>query len=192
MPWSDAGLHNGSLHLTARDRDVRTSRLTLVPWTIELVDAFIENDQEAAERSLRVRFPEPFGPPPETGDILQFFRDSIEYDASNGAFVVRMMLRTEDRMAVGNIGLVAPDEAGRSMYGYSVYPEFEGNGYASEAAKALVEFGLTLDSVKTVYATIPVGHTASEIVSSRAGLTLTPNQIEDEGITLNVWEKSRD
>jgi len=157
-----------------------------------LIDAFIENDQEAAERSLGLRFPEPFGPPPETGDILQFFRDSIEFDASNGAFVVRVIVRTDDRMAVGNIGLVAPDEAGRSMYGYSVYPEFEGNGYASEAAKALVEFGLTLDSVRTVYATIPVGHTASEIVSSRAGLTLTPNHVQDEGMTLNVWEKSRD
>jgi RimJ/RimL family protein N-acetyltransferase len=149
------------------------------------------NDQAAAERAMSVRFPEPFGPPPETGDILQFFRDSIEHDASNGAFVVRMMVRTDNRMAVGNIGLVAPDEAGRSMYGYSVYPEFEGNGYASEAAKALVDFGLNLDSVKTIYATIPVGHTASEIVSSRAGLILTPNQIEDEGMLLNVWERHR-
>jgi hypothetical protein len=73
------------------------------------------NDQAAAERAMSVRFPEPFGPPPETGDILQFFRDSIEHDASNGAFVVRMMVRTDNRMAVGNIGLVAPDEAGRSM-----------------------------------------------------------------------------
>jgi len=177
--------------VTATGREIRTSRLILIPWTLELVDAFIENDQAAAERALDVRFPDPFGPPPETGDVLQFFRDSIEHDASNGAFVVHMIVRKDDRMAVGNIGLVAPDEAGRAMYGYSVYPEFEGNGYASEAAKAMVEFGLSLDSVSTVYATIPVGHTASEIVSSRAGLTLTPHQIEDEGMILNVWEKSR-
>ena len=177
--------------MTAIDREIRTPRLILVPWTLELTDAFIENDRAAAERSLDLRFPEPFGPPPETGDVLLFFRDSIEHDASNGAFVVRMMVRSEDRMAVGNIGLVAPDEAGRSMYGYSVYPEFEGNGYASEAARAIVDFGLSLDSVKTVYATIPVGHTASEIVSSRAGLTLTPHQIEEEGMILNVWERSR-
>ena len=176
--------------MTPPEREIRTPRLILVPWTLELVDAFITNDQAAAERALDVRFPEPFGPPPETADVLPFFRDSIEHDASNEAFVVRMMVRTEDRMAVGNIGLVAPDECGRSMYGYSVYPEFEGNGYASEAARAMVEFGLALDSVKTVYATIPVGHTASEIVSSRAGLVLTPHQIENEGMTLNVWEKS--
>ncbi|HEX3302858.1 MAG TPA: GNAT family N-acetyltransferase [Thermomicrobiales bacterium] len=187
----DARPYIEDIHLTAPDREIRTPRLRLVPWTLELIDAFIANDQAAAEQALDVRFPEPFGPPPETGDVLQFFHDSIAYDASNGAFVVRMMVRTEDRMAVGNIGLVAPDEAGRAMYGYSVYPEFEGNGYASEAAKAMVEFGLALDSVQTVYATIPVGHTASEIVSSRAGLTLTPHQIEDEGMILNIWEKSR-
>ena len=108
------------------DRDkstIRTPRLELVPWTLELVDAFIANDQAAAEQAFGVRYPEPFGPPPETGDILHFFRDSIEYDASNGAFVVRMIVRTEDRMAIGNIGLIAPNEDGRSMYGYSVYPE---------------------------------------------------------------------
>ena len=176
--------------MTQTEREIRTPRLRLVPWTLDLIDAFIANDQAAAEQALDIRFPEPFGPPPETGDVLPFFRDSIEHDASNSAFVVRMMVRAEDRIAVGNIGLVAPDEAGRSMYGYSVYPQFEGNGYASEAAKAMVEFGLTLDSVTTVYATIPVGHTASEIVSARAGLILTPLQIEDEGMTLNVWEKS--
>jgi RimJ/RimL family protein N-acetyltransferase len=165
--------------------------LKLVPWTLELVDAFIANDQAAAEHAFGVRFPEPFGPPPETGDVLQFFRDAIEHDASDGAFVVRMMVRTEDRVAVGNIGLVAPDDAGRSMYGYSVYPEFEGNGYASEAAKAIVEFGLAVDAVTTVYATIPVGHVASEKVSTRAGLVNTGVQVEDEGMILNVWERRR-
>ena len=54
---------------------------------------------------------------------------------------------------------------------------------------ALVDFGLQLDSVTTVYATIPVGHIASEKVSSRAGLTMTHMQVEDEGMTLNVWER---
>jgi ribosomal-protein-alanine N-acetyltransferase len=189
MPSSDTGPCIEGDRLTATNRVIRTPRLELVPWTLELVDAFITNDQAAAERAFGVRYPEPFGPPPETGDILHFFRDSIEYDASNGAFVVRMMVRTEDRMAVGNIGLIAPDEAGRSMYGYSVYPEFEGNGYASEAARAIVDFGLTLDSITAIYATIPVGHTASEKVSTRAGLVKTGTQIEDEGMTLNVWER---
>ena len=171
------------------NREIRTPRLKFVPWTLELVDAFIANDRAAAEQALRVKFPEPFGPPPETGDVLQFFRDSIEHDASNGAFVVRMIVRSEDQMAVGNIGMVAPDEAGRAMYGYSVYPEFEGNGYASEAAKALLDFGLALNSVTAIYATIPVGHRASEIVSTRAGLTNTGTEVEDEGMTLNVWER---
>ena len=50
-------------------------------------------------------------------------------------------------------------------------------------AKAMVEFGLALDSVRTIYATIPVGHTASEIVSSRRRPILTSHQVEDDGMT---------
>lgn len=177
--------------MSTKYREINTPRLSLITWSLDLVDAFAALDRTGAEAALDIRFPEPFAPPPETDDILDFFRTAIEQDRSDGAFLPRMIVRTEDRMAVGSIGLTPPDDDGRSMYGYGIYPIFEGNGYASEAAVALVEFGLSLDAMRAVFATIAVGHLASEIVSSRAGLTLTDQQIEDDGMTLNVWERRR-
>ena len=127
------------------DSVVRTDRLELIPWTKGLIDAFKAGDRAAAEASLDVVFPDPFGPPPETGDVLDFFRQAITSDSSGGAFVPRLIVRIADRMAVGSIGCMPPDESGASMYGYGVYPEFEGNGYASEAARGMVDWALEVD-----------------------------------------------
>ena len=173
------------------DSIVRSERLELIPWSAELVDAFIAGDRIAAERALDIVFAEPFAPPPETGDVLDFFRQVIVGDDSGGAYLPRMIVRRADRMALGSIGCMSPDADGASFYGYGIYPQFEGNGYASEAAALLVEWALALPEVKTVRATIPVGHVASEIVSTRAGLTSTGRVETDGEMTLNVWERSK-
>ncbi len=172
---------------------ITTERLALVPWNVELIDGFLTGNRALSESALEVVFPEPFGPPPETGDVLEMFRAGIASDTSGGAFVPQLIVRREDCMAVGGVGLGPLDESGVSTFGYSVYPRFEGQGYASEAASALVEWGLRLADVSAIRATIAPGHTASELVSSRAGLTMTGEQINDEkeGM-LNVWERSRE
>lgn len=173
------------------DAIVQTERLELVPWTLELIDALIAGDRAAAEASLEIRFPEPFTPPPETDDVLPLFHTLVAEDQSRGAFCPRMIVRIDDRMALGSIGAMAPDKDGASIYGYGIYPCFEGQGYASEAARGLVAWILKRDRVRVVTATIPIGHTASEIVSTRAGLIKTGRQVEDEGRMLNVWERRR-
>jgi len=170
---------------------VRTARLELIPWTLPLIDAFIANDRAAAEAALGITFPEPFSAPPESDDILPFFRNVVAEDTSMGVFVPRMIVRIADRMSVGSIGCTVPDEAGASLYGYGIYPEFESNGYASEAATGIVDWALALDGIRSVTATIPVGHTASEIVSTRAGLVNSGRQTQDDGMTLNIWERRR-
>jgi RimJ/RimL family protein N-acetyltransferase len=173
------------------DPIVRTERLELVPWTVAMIDAFITGDRAAAERSLDIVFPEPFAPPPETADVLEFFRAVVDGDESDGAFLPRMIVRREDRMALGSIGCMTPDDSGAAFFGYGVYPTFEGLGYASEAAAGLVDWCLQQPGVEIVRATIPVGHVASEIVSTRAGLQNTGRQEIDGEVTLNVWERSR-
>jgi hypothetical protein len=55
----------------------------------------------------------------------------------------------------------------------------------------MVAWALEVEGGEVVMATIPVGHTASEIVSMRAGLVNTGRQLEDEGMTLNVWQRAR-
>jgi [ribosomal protein S5]-alanine N-acetyltransferase len=172
-----------------RHSEVDTDRLALLAFNQELLVAFMANDREGAESALNVRFPEPFEPPPENGDVLDFFFAMVRADESRGLFLPRLIVRKEDRMTVGSVGVNPPDASGSAMTGYSIYPVFEGNGYATEAASGIIEYALSTGLVRRIFATIPVGHIASERVISRAGLKLSDEQLEDGGLILNVWER---
>ena len=60
---------------------------------------------------------------------------------------------------------------------------WQGNGYASEAARALVSW-LAARRPLTIIACIHRAHLASQRVASRAGLVPTDREIDDE----QVWE----
>ena len=79
--------------------------------------------------------------------MLGFFREIVRTNERGQLFAPRMIVRKSDRMSVGSIGITSPDEDGYAMIGYSVYPDFEGNGFASEAAKTLVEYGLAMEGL---------------------------------------------
>jgi RimJ/RimL family protein N-acetyltransferase len=170
---------------------IRSERLDLIAWNLQLIDAFESSDRDAAELAIDARFPSPFRPPPETDDVLDFFRGIVRSGEGDALFHPRLIVRLSDRMAVGSIGITGPDDAGHAMTGYSVYPEFEGNGYASEAARTLVEYALGIDGIAGVYATIHPGNTGSEIVATRAGLVFTGEVREENDERLNVWWRLR-
>src|SRR3954471_16161264 len=51
------------------------------------------------------------------------------------------LLHKEDKLIIGAAGLVGiPDADGVAEIAYGVAPEYEGRGYATEAARALVDF----------------------------------------------------
>jgi RimJ/RimL family protein N-acetyltransferase len=171
---------------------VLSDRLELRAFTTRLISAFIANDRLEADSETNATFPVPFAPPPETGDVLEYFRSMLVADTSDGLFVPRLIITRGDRTVVGSIGVNPPDTDGVSLTGYSVYPLYEGNGYASEAAKSLVDYAFAVSPITTVRATIEISNRASQIVAARAGLTETGQQIEEEGMELSIWERNRD
>jgi RimJ/RimL family protein N-acetyltransferase len=164
---------------------IETERLRLVPMTVSSLAGLIARDRELAESDIPARFPEPLRPPPETADALVFFRDLV---AEGTTFPPYFIVRGEDQIVVGAGGVNAPDEAGVAIMGYGIYPEFEGSGYASEAATAFVDWARTMPGVRMVRATIEIGHIASERVARNAGLEPTGKTLETEGMTVGVWE----
>jgi RimJ/RimL family protein N-acetyltransferase len=167
---------------------IGTTRLLLLPMTVELIDALIAEDRTGAEAALGVRFPEPFRSPPETGDVLDVFRSQV---ARGTDFPPYLIVRAADRAVIGSAGTSAPDPTGIVVLGYGVYPEHEGHGYATEAATALCRARLSDDRVRLVRATIPIGHTASERVAARAGLSATDQEVEEDGRRIRCWESTR-
>ncbi|MHB9860841.1 GNAT family N-acetyltransferase [Streptomyces sp. YIM S03343] len=84
-----------------------------------------------------------------------------------GAFV---LVRHEDDRAIGSMGFhSAPDDAGRVEIGYDLVEGARGNGYATEALRALARWALERDDVHALFATVERGNTPSQAVVSRAG-----------------------
>ena len=116
--------------------DVVTERLLLRPVTAEHVAAVV------AGRRLPGWAPD-F---PSEGD--QVIAGMLERDGlpvgSDAAFGQRLVVERGTGLAVGGIGIFGPPEDGRVEIGYGIVESRRGRGYATEAARALVQHALGL------------------------------------------------
>ncbi|MEU2712399.1 GNAT family N-acetyltransferase [Streptomyces sp. NPDC007205] len=93
-------------------------------------------------------------------------------------FGVFALVRHEDGRAIGGMGFHGvPDEDGRVEIGYDLVEGARGQGYATEALRALADWALAREDVGSLFATVERDNTASQAVVGRAGFT----QVSDEG-----------
>ncbi|MFI0512503.1 GNAT family N-acetyltransferase [Streptomyces sp. WSLK1-5] len=87
-------------------------------------------------------------------------------------FGLFVLVRREDGRAIGGMGFHgAPDEDGRAEVGYDLAESARGQGYATEALRALSDWALARDDVHSLCATIEPDNAASQRVIARAGYT---------------------
>ncbi|MFB7932683.1 GNAT family N-acetyltransferase [Streptomyces sp. NPDC056039] len=90
-----------------------------------------------------------------------------------------VLVRREDDQALGAMGFHAvPDETGRVEIGYDLVEAARGNGYATEALRALSAWALARDEVRTVVANVERDNTPSRNVLTRAGFTAVAEDTE--------------
>jgi [ribosomal protein S5]-alanine N-acetyltransferase len=140
-----------------------TERLVLSPVTAEHVAAVV------AGRRLAGWAPD-F---PAEGDRViagMLDRNGLPDDA-DAAFGQRLVVERATGLVVGGIGLFGPPEDGRVEFGYGIVESRRGRGYATEAARALVQAALGLPGVTEVTAGVDPANPASVRVLEKAGLT---------------------
>jgi RimJ/RimL family protein N-acetyltransferase len=166
-------------------------RLDLAPLSAAALDALIAGDRAALETATGATFLAPLTAPPLMADAVPFMRDRLLEDPVNACWGPYLLVLRETGEAVGSAGFIAkPGDAGVVTLGYSIYPDHQGRGFASEAATALVHWALTQPGVRCIQATIPPGHVASQRVAAKAGLHRTDRAETDpdEG-PVEVWER---
>lgn len=152
-------------------RRLSTGRTDLLPLTAAALDALIHGDRERLEALTGARFPVPLAPPPLMDDVLSFIRDRLLADPGEAGWWACLIVSRDTGEAVGSVGLGGrPDGEGTVLLGYSVYPAFEGRGYATEAARALAASALEQADVLRVRATIPPDHAPSLRVAAKLGM----------------------
>jgi RimJ/RimL family protein N-acetyltransferase len=110
-------------------------------------------------------------------------RFSANYER-NGFGMLAVCLH--DGTPVGNCGFVRRDTLPGPDIGFAFLPEYEGNGYAVEAARAMMQWGKEQPGFTDVYAITTPDNAASIRLLEKLGLTLQ-NTVEVDGEKLNLF-----
>lgn len=170
-----------------------TSRLLLLASSprhllalLEEPDRFVELTGFSAAEGLR----ELFG----SGDVSPAWLAALRTASSpdpwrHGFFVIDR----DERCVIGSAGFKGPpDPRGVVEIAYGIAPSYEGKGYATEAAGALVAFAFAWPEVQVVRAhTLPVAN-ASTRVLRKCGFRHVDSVVDPEDGPVWRWERGRE
>jgi len=153
---------------------VQTKNLKLVPQTLEEVHATIEAMTPAEKAEL-------------SADWLALLHASKLADPWTHGF--SLVLRDSDTV-VGKAGFKGPPAAdGVVEIAYGLSPDYQGKGYATEAAEALTAYAFSSGKVRVVRAhTLPESN-ASARVLTKCGFRRIGEVIDPEDGLVWRWEK---
>lgn len=163
-------------------------------WTERLVlRDLTEDDQERvhsyASDSEVVRYMD-WGPNTEQ-ETMNFIQRSIaaQKEQPRMNYTLAIILKADNRL-IGSCGIhVSSPENKEGWIGYCLNRNFWGQGYATEAASALVGFGFAQLSLHRIFATCVPANTASAHVLEKAGLKLEGHLREHRWVK-GAWRDS--
>jgi len=166
--------------------EITTERLLLRDFAVE---------DEAALRALEAdpalyRYRDS-GPPPEEETSASFRRtlDAIRLDP-RPAYSLAVVLPAEGRL-IGVVTLTITNrELGQAELGYRLGPDCWGQGYATEAARALVGFGFATLGLHRIYALCHPDNTGSRRVMEKVGMQYEGHLREDWRYRNGAWRDS--
>jgi RimJ/RimL family protein N-acetyltransferase len=102
---------------------------------------------------------------------VEAFVRAVDNGADPGAYGVYQLVRSNDAVVVGDIGFHGPPSRARSVtVGYGLAPGARGQGYATEALRAVVAWALAQPEVTSVEADTTHANLPSQRVMERAGM----------------------
>lgn len=142
-----------------------TSRLVLRPFT--LADALdvqrLAGDRDVASTTLRI--PHPY----KDGMAEEWIRTHADKFARDEGTSLAVTLRDTGTL-MGAVGLEICNEHSKAELGYWIGKPYWGKGFASEAAKALVDYGFQEAGLNRIYAHHIVRNPASGRVMLKIGM----------------------
>ena len=163
-----------------------TQRLELVLLTPDVLDALVAGRREEAGALAGIRVPDGW-PDERVARFLRLRADQTRKDQAWGQWLVRAIaLREPGRPLIGHAGfhgppgINGPGAADAVEVGYTVLPEFRGNGYATEAARALLEWARAEHGILRFIASVAPDNVPSLALVRRLGFVQTGRQWDDE------------
>ncbi|KLA32049.1 GNAT family N-acetyltransferase [Bacillus cereus] len=114
--------------------------------------------------------------------IMQLISHWEQYD-----FGVWLLVNRNTGKLLGHCGLRKVKEAGEIEIMYLLAPEYWGNGYASEAVEASIQYAIETMNVKRIIARVKIANENSKKLLRKLGFTYT-HDVDHSGRLLSYFE----
>jgi RimJ/RimL family protein N-acetyltransferase len=153
---------------------VRTSRLELVPATLEIVEADLHRRDELPAL-LRAEIGEGWPPPLYDVVAMEWLKRSLQNDPTSGGWTTWYWIQRRPRVLIGLSGFKSRPVNGAVELGYSCLEKFQRRGFATEVVTAMVSWAFANGAEMVVAETLP------ELMGSQGVLFKTGFSFVGEG-----------
>jgi [ribosomal protein S5]-alanine N-acetyltransferase len=168
-----------------------TERLRLVPITLEAMEAVLDHDKARAEAIVGARFP-PAWPNDQLLDVgFPYSRAAIRAAPEIRLWGDSLVVLRDEPRVVGSVVFHGRPTDGIAEVGYGIEEASRGNGVATEATRACVEWALAQPDITAVQATTFPWHVASLGVIRNVGMQPIGTREHDTLGELLVFERRR-
>ena len=170
---------------------LETAHLRLAPWSPEHLLAMIDG-AERFKADAGVQLAEGLRAMFVSGDVspawIALLRDAPGPDPWTLGFAV---VHRDDERVIGSAAFKgAPDDEGVVEIAYGIAPSYQGRGYATEAAKALVSFAQERVDVTSIRAHTKPENDASGRVLAKCGFHQVGEVEDPEDGLVWRWERA--
>jgi RimJ/RimL family protein N-acetyltransferase len=153
---------------------IQTHRLVLIPMSLEFLRAGLAVEAADATQLIGAAVPDDWL---ENVELMQIRLAQLQADPMRLPWLLRAIVRSEDRVMVGHIGFhTTPDPdylrelaPGGVEIGYTIYPAYQRNGYATESFAALMEWAQREHGVRRFVLSISPLNEPSLRIAARFG-----------------------
>lgn len=160
--------------------NIETERILLVPATAHHIKTELK-DIKLLSGLLNCQIPGNW-PPEELKDAIPYFLSTIEDKPACIDWLYRYCILKDNGSSelIGSIGFLnMPDENGTVETGYSILPQYQGNGYATEMLNAIVEWALE-NGAEKIIARSDMDNVKSQKVLVKAGFIKCDELFEEK------------
>jgi RimJ/RimL family protein N-acetyltransferase len=170
---------------------VLTERLRLIPITLEALEAVLDRDKQRAEDLVGARFPPGWPDDPLLDVGFPYSRAAIRAAPEIRLWGDSLVVLRHEPRVVGSVVFHGRPSDGVAEVGYSIEDSSRGNGLATEATRACVEWALAEAGIAAVQATTFPWHAASLGVIRHLGMRQIATREHDTLGELLVFERRR-
>jgi RimJ/RimL family protein N-acetyltransferase len=172
---------------------LETERTRLTPITVEIAEGMMARDRDGLVAEARLNFPQPFRVPPMMhDDYLSAVVQRLQYEPGQVGWWGWLFYEKESRNVLGTVGVSGPpDETGAVGIAFSIYEDQENQGYTKEATKAVADWILAQEGVKSLRMTIHPKNFAAVRVAQHAKFELKGTVVDQVVGEVHLYEAKK-